>query len=137
MAKGQARPLPSSCLGMMWKWTWNTDWYAASPLFCRTLKSRAPDAARTALEILGRTLPTAAEASSDSSSSEAHCSLGTTRVWPTLQGLMSKKEKTCSSSYTLWQGISPWMISVKMLGSGLAMLSLRANYGLGEGQHPL
>ena len=35
------QPIPSPCfgegLGMMWKWTWKTAWWAPAPLFWRTL----------------------------------------------------------------------------------------------------
>ncbi len=38
-AAGQRMPRPVSGLGfgMMWKWTWKTAWWAAGPLFWRTL----------------------------------------------------------------------------------------------------
>src|SRR6516225_10182436 len=92
---------------MMWKCTCAMAWWALLPLFSSTLYSFTPVAATTARHSRGSTRPTAAADSSDSPSSVSAGSFGTTSVCPSDNGLMSRKARTCSSSYTLLQGISP------------------------------
>src|SRR6185369_5197094 len=86
---GQRMPSPSlPNLGMTWKCTCITTWWAAAPL-----------ARITARQTRGSTRPIAAADSSESWCSCAFLSLGMTRVWPAESGPMSRKAKTWSSSY--------------------------------------
>src|SRR5215469_5830665 len=101
------RPSREFGFGMMWKCTWSIAWCAPAPLFSSTLYSLIPVAATTARHSRGSTRPKAAADSSDSRSRVSAGSFGTTNVWPADSGLMSRNASTCSSSYTLLQGISP------------------------------
>ena len=67
---------------------------------------RCPSGLQNAFDILGRALPMACAESSLSSSRVLAGSLGTTSVWPGLDGLISRNANIKSSSYTLWHGIS-------------------------------
>ncbi len=79
----------------------------------------APVALSMARLTTGRALPRAAAEFELNWSIEGAGSFGMTNVCPLVRGCMSKNAIIRLSSYTLWQGNSPLMIRVKIVGSSL------------------
>src|SRR5215510_12661566 len=87
--------------GMTWIWRWNTTWPPAGSLNCWTVTPSAPNTFTAALATFCVTLATWARSSGGTSRMLRAGALGSTRVWPGARGMMSRKARLLSSSYTL------------------------------------